>query len=122
MVAVHEPQNHIKALERFKQNDRFSLNAFKDTTLLRSYAAAFRESETHHALEHLTESAKGVFRIRNYLGGRYYLTADEIYTDNARLVIQESKNASKGKIPSESDIKDGLFKLMLFANIKPTCR
>ena len=35
-----------------------------------------------------------------------------------QLVIQESKNSSTGKLPSENDIKDGLFKLILFANME----
>lgn len=34
------------------------------------------------------------------------------------MVIQESKNSSRGKLPSEDDIKDGLFKLILFANME----
>ena len=48
----------------------------------------------------------------------YYLTADEVYWEDDQLVIQESKNSSRGKLPSEDDIKDGLFKLILFANME----
>lgn len=69
-------------------------------------------------MESLEENAKGIFRISNYLGGQYYLTADEVYWENDQLTIQESKNSSKGKLPSEDDIKDGLFKLILFANME----
>ena len=76
------------------------------------------KSVTTHILESLEENTKGVFGISNYLGGQYYLTADEVYWENAQLVIQESKNSSKGKLPSEDDIKDGFFKLILFANMK----
>lgn len=55
--------------------------------------------------------------LRNNLGGNYTLTADEVFlTENGTLVIQESKNAG-GTLPSEDDIKDGLFKLLLYSSI-----
>ena len=117
-VAVHSPKNHLQTLEKFKVDGRFSLASFKEATLPRSYEAAHRESLTTHILESLEENAKGIFRISNYLGGQYYLTADEVYWEGDQLVIQESKNSSKGKLPSEDDIKDGLFKLILFANME----
>ena len=117
-VAVHSPTNHLQTLEKFKADGLFSLTSFKEATLPRSYEAAHRESVTTHILESLEENTKGIFRISNYLGGQYYLTADEIYWEDDQLIIQESKNSSKGKLPSEDDIKDGLFKLILFANMR----
>ena len=117
-VAVHSPKNHLQTLEKFKVDGRFSLTCFKEASLPRSLEAAHRESITTHLLESLGGNAKGTFRISNYLGGMYYLTADEVYWENDQLIIQESKNSSKGKLPSEDDIKDGLFKLILFANME----
>lgn len=117
-VAVHSPTNHLQTLEKFKADGHFNLTSFKEATLPRSYAAAHRESVTTHILESLEENTKGIFRISNYLGGQYYLTADEVYWEDDQLIIQESKNSSKGSIPSEDDIKDGLFKLILFANME----
>ena len=117
-VAVHSPGNHLQTLEKFKAEGRFSLTSFKEATLPRSYEAAYRESVTTHILESLEENTKGIFRISNYLGGQYYLTADEVYWADDQLIIQESKNSSEGKLPSENDIKDGLFKLILFANME----
>ncbi|MDD9974777.1 MAG: hypothetical protein OXU27_12265 [Candidatus Poribacteria bacterium] len=117
-VAVHSPKNHLQTLENFKVDDRFSLISFKEATLPSSYKAAHRESLTTHILESLEENTKGVFHISNYLGGQYHLTADEVYWENDQLIVQESKNNSKGKLPSENDIKDGLFKLILFANME----
>ncbi len=117
-VAVHSPKNHLQTLEKFKADGRFSLTRFKEATLPRSYEAAHRESLTTHVLESLEENTKGIFGISNYLGGQYYLTADEVYWENDQLIIQESKNSSKGKLPSEDDIKDGLFKRILFANME----
>ena len=117
-VAVHSPKNHLQTLEKFKADGHFSLASFKEASLPASYEAAHRESVTTHVLESLEENSKGIFGISNYLGGQYYLTADEVYWENDQLVIQESKNSSKGKLPSEDDIKDGLFKLILFANME----
>ena len=117
-VAVHSPTNHLQTLEKFKADGRFSLTSFKEATLPRSSEAAHRESLTTHILESLAENTKGVFRISNYLGGQYHLTADEVYWESNQLIVQESKNNSKGKLPSENDIKDGLFKLILFANME----
>ena len=117
-VAVHSPKNHIQTLEKFKADGSFNLVSFKEASLPRSYEAAHRESVTTHILESLEENTKGVFQISNYLGGQYYLTADEVYWEGGQLVIQESKNSSRGKLPSEDDIKDGLFKLILFANME----
>ena len=117
-VAVHSPRNHLKTLEKFKVNSHFSLTSFKEASLPRSYEAAHRETLTTHVLESLEENTKGIFCISNYLGGQYYLTADEVYWESDQLVIQESKNSSRGKLPSEDDIKDGLFKLILFANME----
>ena len=117
-VAVHSPKNHLQTLEKFKVDGCFSLASFKKVTLPRSYEAAHRESVTTHILESLEENTKSVFQISNYLGGQYYLTADEICWEGDQLVIQESKNSSTGKFPSENDIKDGLFKLILFANME----
>ena len=117
-VSVHNPRDHLETLEKFKVGGHFNLEAFKQVSLPQSYRAAHRESVTTHLLEYLKENTKGVFRISNYLGGQYYLTADEVYWESNQLIIQESKNSSTGKLPSEDDIKDGLFKLMLFAKME----
>ncbi len=117
-VTMHKPKNHLDMLETFKVDNHFSIDAFKKETLRRSLAAAQRETVTEHKLESLSEGIKGVFHISNYLDGEYYLSADEIYWQDEQLVIQESKNTTKGKLPSDVDIRDGLFKLILFKNME----
>lgn len=117
-VGMHASRDHLQKLEQFKKDDHFSLESFKNATLPASQAAALRESITVHELESLDENTKGVFSISNYLGGEYHLTADEVYWLSDHFVIQESKNSSKKKFPSENDIKDGLFKLILFSNLE----
>ncbi|MDJ0737165.1 MAG: hypothetical protein QNJ47_24375 [Nostocaceae cyanobacterium] len=116
-VQLRSREKHLQVLQQFQKNDVFYLDKFRDYTLKKSQKAAHRESVTTHQLEHLTDGDKGIFYISNYLGGIYHLTADEVYKQNNVLVIQESKNNSKGKLPSKNDIKDGLFKLILFSNL-----
>lgn len=94
-----------------------NLQEFWTRSLRASRGAALRESRTIHNLEYLGDGFKGVFELENYLGGTYHLTADEILTEAGVTIIQESKNASRHPFPSLSDIRDGLFKLILFANI-----
>jgi hypothetical protein len=116
-VILHSPQNHRDVLSNFLEYDVFSLDKFRDYTLRRSLTAAQRESVTTHKYEYLSDGYKSIFLISNYLGGVYHLTTDEVYIRDNIFTIQESKNASKGIFPSEDDIKDGLFKLILFNNL-----
>ncbi len=117
-VTMHKPKNHLDMLEKFKVDNHFSIDAFKKETLPRSLGAVHREVVTEHELESLSQGIKGVFYISNYLGGEYHLSADEIYWQDEQLVIQESKNTTTGKLPSDVDIRDGLFKLILFKNME----
>jgi len=90
---------------------------FKDISLRGSRGASVRETQTSHGFEYLSDGLKATFKIENYLGGTYYLTADEIIKDGDTYIIQESKNSTKGFLPGISDIKDGLFKLILYSNL-----
>lgn len=116
-VVMHKTQDHLNTLEKFKVNNQFCVDTFKRVTLSRSHRAALRETVTVHKLESLGKSEKGIFSITNYQGGEYYLAPDEIYWEDDQLIIQESKNTKK-KFPSTSDVKDGLFKLILFTNME----
>ena len=90
---------------------------FKNISLRGSKGASIRETKTSHGLEYLSDGLKATFQIENYLGGIYYLTADEVVKVNDTYIIQESKNSTSGFLPSLSDIKDGLFKLILYSNL-----
>ncbi|MEQ9355903.1 hypothetical protein [Coleofasciculus chthonoplastes] len=116
-VAVHPRALQLNVLEQFNVNNYFSLENFKQYTLPNSLKAAQREVITSHALEYLADGDKGIFEISNYLGGEYYLTVDEVYQEYDTYILQESKNTSR-KFPAKADIKDGLFKLILFANLE----
>jgi hypothetical protein len=117
-VELHSFDDHLKVLEGFKRGGLFHLDAFRDATLPRSHSAALRESVTSHEFERLEDGSKHLLDISNYLGGRYFLSPDEIYMADDALIIQESKNSvSKRRLPSIGDIKDGLFKAILYSSI-----
>lgn len=117
-VEMHSFDRQIKYLERCKSEGKFDLDTFKAITLKRSLRAAQRETGVSHRLEKIGRGSKAVLSISNYLGGIYHLAPDAIYAEGDTLIIQESKNSSKGeKLPSETDIKDGLFKLILYCNL-----
>ncbi|MDZ4765336.1 MAG: hypothetical protein SGI73_12355 [Chloroflexota bacterium] len=116
-IRLHSIQQHLTILGNYLVNDHFLIEAFKVDSLPRSAQAARRELLTTHRYELLREGGKGLFTISNYLGGEYHLTADEVFLSGDKVIIQESKNG-RGKLPSIDDIKDGLFKLILFANLE----
>jgi len=92
---------------------------FKNISLRGSKGASVRETQTSHGFEYLSDGLKATFQIENYLGGIYYLTADEVIQNEKEnmYIIQEAKNSTGGFLPSLSDIKDGLFKLILYSNL-----
>jgi hypothetical protein len=106
-----------KAQEEYLEKVRANFEDFKNFSLSGSKNASTREVTVVHRYEYLSDGSKARFNVRNYLGGVYYLTADEVIKEGDRYVIQESKNSTKGPFPSLDDIKDGLFKLALFSNI-----
>jgi hypothetical protein len=105
------------SLQNYLEQIVGDFGTFERQSLKSSERASARELVTSHKFEHLVEGDKGQFFIENYLGGGYHLTADEIVPSGKGYVIQESKNSSKGFLPSLCDIRDGLFKLILFSNL-----
>lgn len=76
-----------------------------------------REAQTIQPREMVIPGDKAIISIKNYLGGEYYFTADEARIVGDYIYLVEAKNTSRGAIPSISDIKDGLFKMVLFSNL-----
>lgn len=75
-----------------------------------------RESVTEQPKERLS-GTKGIITIKNYLGGFYYFTVDEIEVKGKDVYLIEAKH-SKGSLPSIGDIKDGFIKMILFTNLE----
>jgi len=76
-----------------------------------------RERVTTQPKEHLT-GVKATLTIKNYLGGFYYFTCDEVEIHGNDLYLIEGKHSKEKKLPSLEDIKDGLLKMILFTNLE----
>jgi len=76
-----------------------------------------RESITKQPKEKLSGS-KATLTIKNYLGGYYFLTCDEVKIEKEKIYLIEGKHSKQSLIPSLEDIKDGLLKMILFTNLK----
>lgn len=88
-------------------------------TLSRALAkkAQYRESITVQPKEKLS-GIKATLTIRNYLGGYYFFTCDEVEIRKGTIYLIEGKHSKQSLIPSLEDIKDGLVKMILFTNLK----
>jgi len=108
------------ANERFKEIGE-SLEKFKSLSRHNAELAAYREVHTFHEKES-TVGEKPTLIIENYLGGKYYLTVDEIRIDKVKKIIQliEAKNTTNALKPftSIADIKDAIFKMIIFTNLE----
>jgi hypothetical protein len=75
------------------------------------------ESITVQPKERLS-GIKATLTIKNYLGGYYFFTCDEINIKKESIYLIEGKHSKQSPIPSLEDIKDGLIKMILFTNLK----
>lgn len=93
-----------------------SKNAFMNLSRNLAHQAQLRESMTLQPKEKLS-GEKGLITIKNYLGGYYFFTVDELRIKKDTIYLVEAKHSKSGKLPSEDDIKDGLIKMILFTNV-----
>lgn len=131
-VQAYQRIQEVKAVQLHSQTDQYSfldrvrdpnhshllnLTRFKEVTLAKSLSAAHRETSVDHEKEQLQpDTQKALIEVTNNLGGKYALTADEVlFVGEERVIIQESKNTTREWLPSSYDIKDGLFKLLLYS-------
>ncbi|MDR3198397.1 MAG: hypothetical protein LBU34_11070 [Planctomycetaceae bacterium] len=104
-------------IENFKNKIGNDISIFMNFSRDKSKQAQAREIVTIQPKESLQTLSKATITIENYLGGQYFLTADEIKTNNKELHIIESKHSKNSRLPSIGDIKDGLLKMILFSNM-----
>jgi len=112
-VEMHSRQSAEKRIaELLKGKDEFM-------KLSRALAekAQKRERLTIQPKEHL-EGTKAIITIQNYLGGYYYFTSDEAEVKGNNVFLIEGKHSKNNSLPSLEDIKDGLFKMILFTNLE----
>lgn len=82
-----------------------------------SKKAQERESITVQPKENLS-GMKSILTIKNYLGGYYFFTCDEVAIERDTIYLIEGKHSKQSMLPSLEDIKDGLLKMILFTNLK----
>lgn len=104
-------------LESFRKHITESRASFLSFSRLKSANAQKREVVTTQPKEALSIGEKTPIEIENYLGGKYFLTVDDVIIRNNKYELIESKHSKKVILPSENDIKDGLIKMLLFSNI-----
>ncbi|MCP5495116.1 MAG: hypothetical protein H7A23_11225 [Leptospiraceae bacterium] len=107
-----------KGLENLQKQIVQDLNFFMDASRKKSKEAQSREIRTNQPKEFLKTQTKSKLTITNYLGGKYFLTIDELEIKNNTLYLVESKHSKDSSLPSVNDIKDGLLKIILFSNLK----
>ena len=106
-----------QGLERFKQRITIDRESFLAFSRMKSAQAQQREIATTQPKESLSVGVKTPIEIENYLGGKYFLTVDDlIIRDNAYELV-ESKHSRREILPGVNDVKDGLIKMLLFSNI-----
>lgn len=107
-----------EGVERFKEQFLSGVNNFMETSRNKAREAQNREQHTIQPKELFSTETKATITIKNYLGGLYYLTTDEVITEGKVLFLIEGKHSRNSKLPSIGDIKDGLLKMMLYCNLK----
>lgn len=112
-VEMHSLSSAEKKIEELMKDK----NTFMNSSRNLARKAQKRESITIQPKE-LLIGTKSTLTIKNYLGGNYYFTSDEVKLEKNNLFLIEGKHTKEPKLPALEDIKDGLLKMMLFTNLK----
>ncbi|MEO0021606.1 MAG: hypothetical protein ABIK48_05470 [candidate division WOR-3 bacterium] len=110
MHSTESAQKIISELSRGREN-------FIAASRTKAQHAQYRESVTIQPKESVS-GKKATLTIRNYLGGMYYFTCDEVELRDRKIRLIECKHSRNNVIPSIDDIKDGLLKMILLVNLK----
>lgn len=113
-------------LHNFAGIDKFCDKISDDVASFMSFSrekaehAQAREMATIQPKERLSTLSKAKITITNYLGGKYFLTVDEVAAQSGKISLIEGKHSKSAVLPSKSDIRDGLLKMILYANLSET--
>jgi len=110
-VEMHSRSYFKKRLEEITKKAEI----FKQRSRELAREAQHRESLTLQPKES-TRTEKGIITIKNYLGGEYCFTTDEIMVNDDKVFLIEKKH-TRSTFPSLSDIKNGLVRMILFKNL-----
>jgi hypothetical protein len=109
-----------KGIDDFATMISKSTKEFMEFSRQKAEDAQSREFVTIQPKEALETLTKAKITITNYLGGQYFLTVDEVQIDKKDVYLIEGKHSKSSLLPSKSDIKDGLLKMILYTNLKNT--
>lgn len=109
--------HNSKGLDNFKAKIGKDVSLFMEFSREKAKQAQSREFITLQPKESLSTLSKAKITITNYLGGKYFLTVDEILITENTLNLIEGKHSKNALLPSKGDIKDGLLKMILYANL-----
>ncbi|HLE75986.1 MAG TPA: hypothetical protein VI864_08125 [Candidatus Bathyarchaeia archaeon] len=110
MHSIELARKRIKELEKGKET-------FLKLSRNLAEKAQRRESITKQPKERL-DGEKATITIKNYLGGEYFLTSDEVEIHENEIFLIEGKHTKDKRLPALSDIKDGLLRMILLTNIQ----
>ena len=109
--------HNVNGIDKFQKQFENGVKTFMETSREKAKEAQHREQLTIQPKEILTTATKATITIKNYLGGVYYLTTDEIAIQGDTIYLIEAKHSNNSKLPSLGDIKDGLLKMILYCNL-----
>jgi len=108
--------HNVKGINRRIEILKKKAEVFKTFSRELAASAQNREFRTVQPKES-TIRQKAKISIKNYLGGEYHLTVDELIIEEDSLFLIEKKHSKHSDIPSMEDIKDGFLKMILFSNL-----
>jgi hypothetical protein len=110
----------LDGIDKFREKINKDVAIFMTFSRQKAKDAQAREFVTLQPKEALTTATKAKITITNYLGGQYFFTVDEVKIQGNNLYLIEGKHTKRGLLPSKSDIKDGLLKMILYSNLSDT--
>lgn len=112
-IEMHSRNSAEKRIEELLRGK----DVFMDLSRNLAQKAQERESVIVQPKERVV-GTKAKLTIKNYLGGQYYFTSDEVEVTKESISLIEAKHTKRDKLPSLGDIKDGLLKMILFTNLE----
>jgi predicted Zn-dependent peptidase len=113
-VALHGESG----VDQFGQKIKGNVEEFMRLSRLKAQDAQSREFAALQPKESLASDTKGRVTITDSFGGKYFFTCDETSKQGKTIHLIEAKHSRRAKMPNETDIKDGLLKMMLYANLQ----
>ena len=107
----------LDGIDKFREKIDKDVDIFMTFSRQKAKDAQAREFVTFQPKEALITATKAKVTITNYLGGQYFFTVDEVKIEGNKLYLIEGKHTKNGLLPSKSDVKDGLLKMILYSNL-----